>query len=42
MRRAASESLAENSSDGIVAPLFWGAVAGCPGLPPTRRPTRWI
>ncbi|PCD76882.1 adenosylcobinamide-phosphate synthase CbiB [Pseudothioclava arenosa] len=30
--RAASESLAENSSDGIVAPLFWGAVAGLPGI----------
>ncbi len=30
--RAALESLAENASDGIVAPLFWGAVAGLPGL----------
>ncbi|MCJ7874460.1 adenosylcobinamide-phosphate synthase CbiB [Phaeobacter sp. J2-8] len=30
--RAALESLAENSSDGIVAPLFWGAVAGLPGI----------
>jgi len=30
--RAAMESLAENSSDGIVAPLFWGAVAGLPGI----------
>ncbi|MGO1118242.1 adenosylcobinamide-phosphate synthase CbiB [Rhodovibrionaceae bacterium A322] len=30
--RAAIESLAENFSDGIVAPLFWYAVAGLPGL----------
>ncbi len=30
--RAAVESLAENASDGVVAPLFWGAVAGLPGL----------
>ncbi|MGD9916517.1 MAG: adenosylcobinamide-phosphate synthase CbiB [Paenirhodobacter sp.] len=30
--RAALESLAENSSDGIVAPLFWGTVAGLPGI----------
>ena len=30
--RAALESLAENASDGIVAPLFWGAVAGLPGI----------
>ncbi|MBN7786997.1 cobalamin biosynthesis protein CobD [Ponticoccus gilvus] len=30
--RAALESLAENTSDGIVAPLFWGVVAGLPGL----------
>ncbi|WP_343222722.1 adenosylcobinamide-phosphate synthase CbiB [Mameliella sediminis] len=30
--RAALESLAENSSDGIVAPLFWGVVAGLPGI----------
>lgn len=30
--RAATESLAENSSDGIVAPLFWGAVFGLPGI----------
>lgn len=30
--RAAIESLAENTSDGIVAPLFWGLVAGLPGI----------
>jgi len=30
--RAALESLAENSSDGIVAPLFWGALLGLPGI----------
>lgn len=30
--RAAIESLAENTSDGITAPLFWGCVLGLPGL----------
>ena len=30
--RAAMESLAENTSDGIVAPLFWGALLGLPGI----------
>jgi adenosylcobinamide-phosphate synthase len=26
------ESVAENTSDAVVAPLFWGALAGLPGL----------
>ncbi|MCE0504784.1 adenosylcobinamide-phosphate synthase CbiB [Roseivivax sp. GX 12232] len=30
--RAGLESLAENTSDGIVAPLFWGLIAGLPGI----------
>lgn len=30
--RAVVESVAENSSDAVVAPLFWGGVAGLPGL----------
>ena len=30
--RAAVESLAENSSDGVVAPAFWFLVGGLPGL----------
>ncbi len=30
--RAAVESVAENTSDAVVAPLLWGAVAGLPGL----------
>ena len=32
LARAAVESVAENSSDAVVAPLLWGAVAGLPGL----------
>jgi adenosylcobinamide-phosphate synthase len=32
MARATVESLAENTSDAVVAPLLWGAVAGVPGL----------
>lgn len=32
LSRAAVESVAENTSDAVVAPLFWGAVAGVPGL----------
>ena len=30
--RAAIESLAENSSDGVVAPVFWYLILGLPGL----------
>jgi adenosylcobinamide-phosphate synthase len=30
--RAAIESLAENASDGVTAPVFWFAVLGLPGL----------
>jgi adenosylcobinamide-phosphate synthase len=30
--RAAIESLAENFSDGVVAPVFWAALLGLPGL----------
>ena len=30
--RASIESLAENASDGVVAPLFWGALFGLPGI----------
>jgi len=29
---ASVESIAENTSDAVVAPLLWGAVAGAPGL----------
>ncbi|MDF0529961.1 cobalamin biosynthesis protein [Tsukamurella sp. 8F] len=32
LARAALESVAENTSDAAVAPLFWGAVLGLPGL----------
>ncbi len=32
LARATVESLAENASDAVVAPLLWGAVAGVPGL----------
>ncbi|HTJ38126.1 MAG TPA: cobalamin biosynthesis protein [Dactylosporangium sp.] len=32
LARATVESLAENTSDAVVAPLFWGAVAGLPGI----------
>ena len=30
--RAALESLGESTSDGVVAPLFWGAIFGLPGI----------
>jgi adenosylcobinamide-phosphate synthase len=30
--RASIESLAENASDGVVAPMFWGAIFGLPGI----------
>ena len=32
LARAAVESVAENTSDAVVAPLLWGAVFGLPGL----------
>ncbi|WP_199430461.1 cobalamin biosynthesis protein [Qaidamihabitans albus] len=32
LARAATESIAENTSDAVVAPLVWGGLAGIPGL----------
>jgi adenosylcobinamide-phosphate synthase len=32
LARATVESVAENTSDAVVAPLFWGGLAGLPGL----------
>ncbi|MDO6461723.1 adenosylcobinamide-phosphate synthase CbiB [Granulosicoccaceae sp. 1_MG-2023] len=32
IRRAAIETLAENTSDGVIAPLFWGLLLGLPGI----------
>jgi adenosylcobinamide-phosphate synthase len=32
LARATVESLAENTSDAVIAPLFWAAVAGSPGV----------
>ncbi|MFN3277658.1 MAG: adenosylcobinamide-phosphate synthase CbiB [Paracoccus hibiscisoli] len=32
LARASLESLAENSSDGVIAPLLWAAVGGLPGI----------
>ena len=32
LTRASLESLAENASDGVIAPVFWGAMFGLPGI----------
>jgi len=32
IKKAALETMAENLSDGVVAPIFWYAVAGIPGM----------
>ena len=32
LARAGTESMAENTSDAVVAPVLWGALAGVPGL----------
>jgi adenosylcobinamide-phosphate synthase len=32
LARAATESIAENTSDAVIAPLVWGGIAGIPGL----------
>lgn len=32
LSRASLESLAENASDGVIAPLFWAMIAGLPGI----------
>ena len=43
--RAAIESLAENASDGVVPPVFWGAFAlfgDAAALPAPGRWTRWL
>ena len=32
LARASLESLAENASDGVLAPLFWAAIGGLPGI----------
>lgn len=32
LARASIESLSENASDGVIAPLFWAAVLGLPGI----------
>lgn len=41
LSRAGLESVAENSSDAVVAPLVWGALLGAPGSRCTGRSTRW-
>ena len=40
LARAACESVAENTSDAHVAPLFWAALGGIPGCWPTAGSTR--
>src|SRR5256885_17165871 len=40
VRESAIETLAENLSDSVLAPLFWFAVAGLPGAALTAWPTR--
>ena len=40
VRESAIETLAENLSDSVLAPLFWFAVAGLPGAASTVLPTR--
>ena len=37
--RAVVESVAENTSDAVVAPLVWGALAACRVCSPTGPPT---
>lgn len=32
LARASLESLSENASDGVIAPLLWGSILGLPGL----------
>jgi len=39
--RATLESLAENSSDGVVAPFFWGVILGLPGIAAYKYSTCW-
>ena len=45
LARAAVESVAENTSDAVVAPLLWGArgraCRGCSATGPSTRSTRW-
>lgn len=39
--KAAVETVAENTSDGVVAPLLFAAIGGAPWAWPTRRSTPW-
>ncbi len=41
LARASVESVAENTSDAVVAPLIWGRSPGCQACWATERPTRW-